>query len=125
LARLVRDWKSWVLITAIFFGLLAASSAAAGVPAVASDKAVKALFTEFEFRTLTKKLDQAAAKGTVHVNLAARVKSRISAHIKAAKAGGMACIGVARLDDTALLRSAGADWVVTRLDELPIDTLEG
>jgi len=45
--------------------------------------------------------------------------------VQAAKAGGMACIGVARLDDTALLRSAGADWVVTRLDELPIDALEG
>jgi beta-phosphoglucomutase len=45
--------------------------------------------------------------------------------VQAAKAGGMACIGVARLDDAALLRSAGADWVVTSLDELPVAALEG
>ncbi|HEU5102403.1 MAG TPA: HAD-IA family hydrolase [Roseiflexaceae bacterium] len=45
--------------------------------------------------------------------------------VQAAKAGGMACIGVARLDDAALLRSAGADWVVTSLDELPVTALEG
>lgn len=45
--------------------------------------------------------------------------------VQAAKAGGMACIGVARLDDAALLRAAGADWVVTSLDELPIAVLEG
>jgi len=44
--------------------------------------------------------------------------------VQAAKAGGMACIGVARLDDAALLRSAGADWVVTRLDELPVAVLQ-
>jgi len=45
--------------------------------------------------------------------------------VQAAKAGGMACIGVARLDDAALLRSAGADWVVTDMDELPVAALEG
>jgi beta-phosphoglucomutase len=45
--------------------------------------------------------------------------------VQAAKAGGMACIGVARLDDAALLQAAGADWVVTRLDELPVAALEG
>ena len=45
--------------------------------------------------------------------------------VQAAKAGGMACIGVARLDDAALLRSAGADWVVTHMDELPVAALEG
>jgi beta-phosphoglucomutase-like phosphatase (HAD superfamily) len=45
--------------------------------------------------------------------------------VQAAKAGGMACIGVARLDDAALLRSAGADWVVTSLDELPVAALQG
>jgi beta-phosphoglucomutase len=45
--------------------------------------------------------------------------------VQAAKAGGMACIGVARLDDAPLLRSAGADWVVTSLDELPVEALEG
>jgi beta-phosphoglucomutase len=43
--------------------------------------------------------------------------------VQAAKAGGMACIGVARLDDVALLRSAGADWVVTSLDQLPATAL--
>jgi len=44
--------------------------------------------------------------------------------VQAAKAGGMACIGVARLDDVALLRAAGADWVVTSLDELPVAALQ-
>jgi len=38
-----------------------------------------------EFKDLTKRLDQAAAKGTVHKNLAARVKSRVSAYLKTAK----------------------------------------
>ena len=45
--------------------------------------------------------------------------------VQAAKAGGMACIGVARLGDALLLRSAGADWVVTSLDELPVEAMEG
>ena len=44
--------------------------------------------------------------------------------VLAAKVGGMAAIGVARLDDAALLRAAGADWVVTSLDELPVAALE-
>ena len=44
--------------------------------------------------------------------------------VQAAKAGGMACIGVARFDDAPLLRAAGADWVVTSLDELPVEALE-
>jgi beta-phosphoglucomutase len=48
-----------------------------------------------------------------------------TAGVLAAKAGGMACVGVARLDDAALLRTAGADWVVTNLDELPPATLLG
>jgi beta-phosphoglucomutase-like phosphatase (HAD superfamily) len=43
--------------------------------------------------------------------------------VQAAKAGGMACVGVARLGDELLLRSAGADWVVTSLDELPVAEL--
>jgi beta-phosphoglucomutase len=38
--------------------------------------------------------------------------------VQAAKAGGMACVGVARLGDEALLGAAGADWVVASLDEL-------
>ena len=43
--------------------------------------------------------------------------------VQAAKAGAMACVGVARLDDQALLKAAGADWVVASLDELPVATL--
>ncbi|MBX0327365.1 HAD-IA family hydrolase [Oscillochloris sp. ZM17-4] len=37
---------------------------------------------------------------------------------RAAIAGGMACVGVARLDDAVVLRAAGADPVVTTLDDL-------
>jgi beta-phosphoglucomutase-like phosphatase (HAD superfamily) len=36
--------------------------------------------------------------------------------VKAAKAGGMSCIGIARLGDEELLRSAGADWIVNSMD---------
>lgn len=36
--------------------------------------------------------------------------------VQAAKAGGMACVGVARIDDAQELAAAGADWVVTNLD---------
>jgi beta-phosphoglucomutase-like phosphatase (HAD superfamily) len=45
------------------------------------------------------------------------------AGVQAAKAGGMAAVGVARLNDELLLRSAGADWVVTSLDDLPVAEL--
>jgi len=38
--------------------------------------------------------------------------------VQAARAGGMDCVGVARLDDAAQLRAAGATMVVTSLDEL-------
>jgi small subunit ribosomal protein S20 len=38
-----------------------------------------------QFRVATKKVDKAAAAGVVHANLAARVKSRLSAALKAAK----------------------------------------
>lgn len=41
----------------------------------------------------------------------------------AARAGGMRCIGVARLDDAALLRAAGADPVVTSLDTVALAEL--
>ncbi len=41
---------------------------------------------ETVFRTTAKRLDQAAAKGVIHHNSAARLKSRLSARIKAAKA---------------------------------------
>jgi small subunit ribosomal protein S20 len=40
---------------------------------------------EAEFRVTVKKFDKAAARKIVHVNLASRVKSRLSAAIKAAK----------------------------------------
>jgi len=45
--------------------------------------------------------------------------------VQAAKAGGMAAIGVARLGDQQLLAAADADWVVTSLDELPLKELLG
>ncbi len=45
------------------------------------------------------------------------------AGIRAAKAGGMAGLGIARLGDEALLRAAGADLVVTTLDELDVSVL--
>jgi beta-phosphoglucomutase-like phosphatase (HAD superfamily) len=40
------------------------------------------------------------------------------AGVQAAKAGGMAAIGIARADDTRLLTAAGADIVVTTLDDV-------
>ncbi len=43
--------------------------------------------------------------------------------IQAAKAGGMAALGVARLDDEALLHEAGADLVVTSLDDVALEGL--
>jgi beta-phosphoglucomutase-like phosphatase (HAD superfamily) len=41
-----------------------------------------------------------------------------AAGVEAAKAGGMAAIGIARADDTRLLAAAGADIVVTTLDDI-------
>jgi small subunit ribosomal protein S20 len=38
-----------------------------------------------DFRLAVKKLDQAASKGVLHRNTAARLKSRLSARLKAAK----------------------------------------
>ncbi|HEY0603822.1 MAG TPA: HAD-IA family hydrolase [Herpetosiphonaceae bacterium] len=43
--------------------------------------------------------------------------------VQAAKAGNMAALGVARLDDEALLSEAGADLVVTTLDDVAIAAL--
>lgn len=40
---------------------------------------------ETEFRTVSKKLDRAAARNVIHRNSAARLKSRLSAKIKALK----------------------------------------
>jgi beta-phosphoglucomutase len=45
------------------------------------------------------------------------------AGVEAARAGGMTALGVARLHDSDLLRAAGADVVVTSLDEIAIDEL--
>ncbi|HXA26332.1 MAG TPA: HAD family phosphatase [Acetobacteraceae bacterium] len=45
------------------------------------------------------------------------------AGVEAARAGRMAALGVARLGDEALLRAAGADLVVTSLDEVAGDAL--
>ncbi len=45
------------------------------------------------------------------------------AGIQAARAGGMAALGVARLHDEAGLRAAKADLVVTSLDDVSIDAL--
>jgi trehalose/maltose hydrolase-like predicted phosphorylase/beta-phosphoglucomutase-like phosphatase (HAD superfamily) len=43
--------------------------------------------------------------------------------IQAAKAGGMAALGVARLGDEELLAKAGADLVVTTLDDVSLEAL--
>jgi beta-phosphoglucomutase len=47
------------------------------------------------------------------------------AGVEAARGGGMTALGVARRSDAALLRTAGADLVVTSLDEVAIDELAG
>jgi beta-phosphoglucomutase len=47
------------------------------------------------------------------------------AGIEAARAGGMFALGIARLGDADLLRAAGADLVVTSLDEVKVDELIG
>ena len=43
--------------------------------------------------------------------------------IEAARSAGMAALGVARHDDAALLSAAGADLVVTSLDEVAVGEL--
>ncbi len=47
------------------------------------------------------------------------------AGVQAARAGGMAALGIARLGDAALLRAAGADLVVTSLDQLDVTAIAG
>jgi small subunit ribosomal protein S20 len=42
--------------------------------------------SDVEFRAAAKRLDQAAAKGVIHRNKAARLKSRLSVRLKTAKA---------------------------------------
>ncbi|HEX6287840.1 MAG TPA: HAD-IA family hydrolase [Herpetosiphonaceae bacterium] len=46
-----------------------------------------------------------------------------SSGVQAAKAGSMTALGVARLNDEALLAEAGADLVVTTLDDVALDAL--
>ena len=46
-----------------------------------------------------------------------------SSGVQAAKAGGMAAIGISRADDADLLAEAGADLVVTSLDDVNRDAL--
>jgi beta-phosphoglucomutase len=43
--------------------------------------------------------------------------------VQAAKAGNMAALGLARAEDEELLEEAGADLVVTSLDEVSLDAL--
>jgi beta-phosphoglucomutase len=45
------------------------------------------------------------------------------AGIEAARAGRTTALGVARLGDAAQLRAAGADLVLTSLDEIEVDKL--
>jgi beta-phosphoglucomutase-like phosphatase (HAD superfamily) len=47
------------------------------------------------------------------------------AGVEAAKAGGMGAIGIARVDDADLLSAAGADVVVTTLDDVDLAALAG
>jgi beta-phosphoglucomutase len=47
-----------------------------------------------------------------------------SSGVQAAKAGNMAALGVARMHDQQLLKEAGADLVVTSLDDVAINALE-
>lgn len=47
------------------------------------------------------------------------------AGVRAARGGGMAALGVARLHDQAGLQAAHADMVVTTLDEVRLDALAG
>ena len=54
---------------------------------------------------------------------AAMVIEDAAAGVEAAKAGGMAAIGIARADDADLLAAAGADLVVTSLDDVDRDAL--
>ena len=54
---------------------------------------------------------------------AAMVMEDAAAGVAAAKAGGMAAIGIARAHDADLLSAAGADIVVTTLDQVDVTAL--
>lgn len=65
-----------------------------------------------------------AAADELHIDPAhCFVAEDAPAGIKAAHAGGMTGLGVARHDDAALLRTAGAALVVTTLDQVAVDEL--
>jgi small subunit ribosomal protein S20 len=53
---------------------------------IAAVAAGKSADGEAEMRLAMKKLDQAAAKGVIHKNAAARTKSRLAARLKASRA---------------------------------------
>jgi beta-phosphoglucomutase len=53
------------------------------------------------------------------------VAEEATAGVEAARAGGMTALGVARLGDAAPLGAAGADLVVTSLDEIAVEELAG
>jgi beta-phosphoglucomutase-like phosphatase (HAD superfamily) len=65
-----------------------------------------------------------AAAGELHVEPddAIVLEDAVSG-VQAAKAGGMAAIGIARADDAHLLASAGPDIVVTSLDDVDMNAL--
>ena len=62
----------------------------------------------------------AAAGDSGHAGARDGHGGRRSWRVEAAKAGGMAAIGIARADDADLLAKAGADIVVTTLDEVDL-----
>jgi len=64
-----------------------------------------------------------AAQGLRIEPAACFVAEDAPAGIKAASAGGMAPLGIARNDDEPLLQAAGADLVVKSFDEIAIDNL--
>ncbi|AMB43620.1 HAD family phosphatase [Methylobacterium sp. AMS5] len=69
-------------------------------------------------------LFQLAAKAVNVPPVRCLVVEDAPAGIRAAQAGGMASLGIARLGDEALLRAAGADLVVTSLDQLDVAALD-
>ena len=64
-----------------------------------------------------------AAQGLGIEPAACFVAEDAPAGVKAASAGGMAPLGIARNNDESLLQAAGADLVVTSFDEVAIDDL--
>ena len=64
-----------------------------------------------------------AAPSSAWRRSSAMVMEDAAAGVQAAKAGGMAAIGIARADDAELLAAAGADIVVTTLDDVDMAAL--